>query len=181
MITPDSPAAPILCKVGFTCPIVANMETNGNDYNSNYGTTEGTWNVAGPWGSGGSTITVYGNSRCSSTSGTALSRGSPVAGGGEYCWCQITNNGVLSAWAFRSRFSSRPEVCTLNCAGSCVLDVRNGPNFRAVLCSSSVGQNNSCNGTTVIAEGVCPAGYVQCIGTGTGGDTAGNYTITCSE
>jgi hypothetical protein len=168
-----------LCKQqtsGFTCPIVANMSTNGSSSNYVGGSYEGTWTTTGPWGSGGTTITVGGNSRCSGTSGSYSNTGSPLAGGGGYCWCQMVNEGLSGAWAFMENYGI--TNCTSSCAYYCAYFVKNGSMFRPAVCRPQV--LGSCDGTTVIAD-LCQIGYAQCIGSKSSSNTAGNYTITCSE
>jgi hypothetical protein len=181
MTMSDSSATPILCKQqtgGFTCPIIVNMSADGSSYDYVNNATDGTWNVKGPWGSGGIPITVYGNSRCSGTSGTYPNIGNPISGGGEYCWCQMINGLLSGVWVFLTK--QRPGLaCALFCADYCAYHVQSisvfGNIFLSTLCE------RSCDDTTVIAENNCSLGYIKCIGSKTSSNTAGNYTITCNE
>jgi hypothetical protein len=180
----DSPAAQILCRqqAGFSCPIVANASGNldGNVYDYESG-VEGTWIVSGPWGIGNASITVSGNSRCSDTPGTYPNIGNPSPSAGKYCWCQMVNAGFSGAWANLFTDVSATD-CIFYCAFSCAGIVGNEDysGFRFAVCRPQI--LGSCDGTTMIAtSGICPSGYVQCVGSKTSSGTAGNYTITCSE
>jgi hypothetical protein len=173
----DSHAAEILCKVGFACPIVANMSTSGTFSRYGGGPSENEWSVTGPWGSGGATLVVYGNSRCSDTSGTYLEIGTPAAGGGIYCWCQIKNGSLLSDWTFHSDLGSN---CHWGCGGDCSGSFRYDSSHRSAVCVPPTSQSNTCDSTTVIANNTCSVGYIPCVGSKTSSNTAGSYTITCS-
>jgi hypothetical protein len=182
MAAADSPAAPILCKQqpDFTCPIVTNMSTDGSDY-AYGGGAESAWTATGPWGGGGSTITVGGNSRCSFTDGKTYGRiGDPSTREGEHCWCQMVNAGFLGAWAYRGYRVTVP-YCVSFCAFDCASGVRDSSAFRPMVCVPPASQPGPCDGTVVIANGACPAGYAKCVGTGAGDDAKGRFTITCSE
>jgi hypothetical protein len=169
----------LLCKVGFSCPIVANMSAHASNYDIS--TSAKTWNTIGPWGSGGATITVYGNSRCSGTIGREYEIGNPTPDGGSYCWCQMMNNGTLGAWVCREYMVEGDAVCASNCTYTCAQFAGWDSFFRPAVCVPPTDQNNSCDGTTVIADGACPVGYIPCIGSGAGSDAKGTYTISCSS
>jgi hypothetical protein len=175
-VASDSSAAPILCKLIFTCPIVANMSTNGSSTDN---MSNDIWRVIGPWGSGGATILVGGNSRCSSTNGTYAVAGNPVEGGGQYCWCNM-DGGISGVWVFRYELSSL-NVCRVGCTSTCASHFMNASDFRAAICVPRAGQNNICDNTAVVTDGACSARYIQCVGSKSTSNTAGNYTITCSE
>jgi hypothetical protein len=181
--TSDSRAA-VLCKkqsVIFICPIVENMMTkNGISYDYVNGTIDAPWNITGPWGNVGTNITVNGNSRCSETNGSYLNIGNPSAEGGQYCWCQMTNNSLSGVWVFAHYFSEI-LICVSTCAHDCAYYAQASAIFRSAVCVPPTSQSSNCDGTTIIADNACPAGYVQCIGYKSSSDTAGNYTITCSE
>jgi hypothetical protein len=135
----DSQAA-VLCKkqpAVFTCPIVANMSSNGDEYiyNASNGENEGTWEVSGPWGSAGARIVINGNARCSGTYGSYLDKGEPTpAGDGNYeyyCWCQMQNEGLSSAWVF---LNDGVTYCEMRCAFDCAYEFRHYVGFRSALC-----------------------------------------------
>jgi hypothetical protein len=167
-----------LCKQqsGFTCPMVANISSSGSNYSYVRG-AESTWTTTGSWGSGGAVITVSGNSRCSGTSGSYPNIGNPSSGGGQHCWCQIINAGFSGAWAYLYGYGKATD-CASDCAFSCAGYIGNSA-FRFAVCRPQVLE--SCDVTTVLADSLCPAGYAQCIGSKSDNDTAGDYTITCSE
>jgi hypothetical protein len=173
----DSRAEPILCKQGFSCPIVASMSDNGSEYGYSGDTT---WFAKGPWGSGGATITIYGNIRCSATSGDGLywgAAGNPSASAGQYCWCQMRNGSFAGPWVFQSAHGS-VEVCMTSghCTGDCGHGAMSAVAFRSPMCST-----DACDGTTIIADGACPAGYAPCAGSQNSSNAFGSYTVTCSE
>ncbi|MDR3208461.1 MAG: hypothetical protein LBT45_01275 [Rickettsiales bacterium] len=173
----DSSAA-VLCHVpnGFACPIIANMSTDGGGYASGGGGIEDTWSSSGPWGGGGSSIVINGFSRCSDASGSPLSTGAPAAGGGLNCWCQmVVDNDVLGAWVFMQE--STYTGCAANCSSVCAINFSYYSLARSAICSPSP----HCSGMAEIKDGDCPAGYAQCVGTKTGDDDKGRYTITCEE
>jgi hypothetical protein len=173
-------AATILCKTGFSCPMVENVPGGGSDYGRQEG-WEGAWSVMGPWGGGNVMITLEGNSRCSPTSGISFGEiGKPIAGNGNYCWCQMKNGASLGAWALRSSYGET-SFCRLLCASNCVNGVGDFYDFRSAICVPPADQTNNCDETTLVAENTCPAGYVKCVGSKKGSDAAGQFTITCSE
>jgi hypothetical protein len=69
-------------------------------------------------------------------------------------------------------------ICASMCAFTCAAGVLADATWRSLLCLPP--PFRVCDLTTMIADG-CPSGYYPCIGSGTGGDAAGNYTITCTE
>jgi hypothetical protein len=165
-INPDF--RPEVCRSEFVCPILANITAigDGHAYDGNWG--EDTWSVTGPWGVGGAPMTIGGDSRCSSS---APGETDPVADGGIYCWCRMTAGGLSGAWA---AFEGSASNCGAICVESCASAVRYDPGFRSALCGVP-----SCDDAAVIADDGCSAGYALCTGTKTGGDAAGQYTITC--
>jgi hypothetical protein len=88
----------------------------------------------------------------------------------------MVNNGISGAWAFFYDYGSA-QNCVFLCAYYCGYNVVNDPSFRAAVCVPST----YCDGTTMIADNACPGGYIPCIGSAPSSDTAGNYTINCSE
>jgi hypothetical protein len=169
----DLRAAAVLCKAGFVCPIVANMSTNGSG--SAYDNTAGAWGATGPWGNGGAAIRVYVGSACS----TATS-GTPAADGGLNCWCRMRNGSAFGVWNYRNKGDS-VDNCNKYCEGNCAYSIETAAGYRSALCVPPADQNNICDGTTVIAEGACPAGYILCAGSKNASNDFGSYTVTCSE
>ncbi|MDR3208888.1 MAG: hypothetical protein LBT45_03500 [Rickettsiales bacterium] len=177
LIAVDSRAA-MLCKQGFSCPIIENMSSDGHSVGAN---VFGDWEAKGPWGAGGTMITVNGKSMCSTEGSTVYGEiGHPENGmqADRYCWCQMSNNGLPSAWVFFGDYGVDFR-CGFYCTDDCLNEFTTAPAFRKAICVPPT--DNTCDSTTIIADGGCPAGYAQCTGTRNGGDIAGQYTITCSE
>jgi hypothetical protein len=85
-------------------------------------------------GSGGASITVSGNSRCSGTSASYLNIGNPVAAADRYCWCQMVNAGISGAWVYLGDDNSA-SGCASDCVAWCATNVRYvNSNFRAAIC-----------------------------------------------
>jgi hypothetical protein len=139
--------------VQFICPIVENMLGNGSIYYPmSYGSSctsdkdcyttssDGNWRVTGPWGSGATDITVYGQSRCSTTSGITSqgSIGTPEAGDGSggYCWCRVkdSSGSNFGAWVSQD-ISSSASGCAHSCSAGCAYDAMAGKGYRAALCT----------------------------------------------
>jgi hypothetical protein len=149
----DSYAA-VLCKdpavsdvCTFTCPFITNIGSDGTDHFPKYSdecTTPASdgvnsWNATGPWGNKGISITITGDSRCSTTNGSHAIAGHPVTGDGtgQYCWCRIRrDSGAVGAWLFRNNLTIADD-CTLHCAYNCTRGGQVSSEFRAALCAAS--------------------------------------------
>ncbi|MCL2017886.1 MAG: hypothetical protein FWG80_03905 [Alphaproteobacteria bacterium] len=87
----------------------------------------------------GSNVSEFsGASLCSSTSGTYLNFGNPVADSGRYCWCKLTSipgfSVASSAWVFVLD-GSVPSNCAYRCAYDCANFAQSdsGDDFRSAL------------------------------------------------
>ena len=103
---------------------------------------------AGLWKTKFSYGTVYGDSKCSSTSGiTKGETGNPVDTTGKYCWCRATGftpdgenmlyDPAVSLWVFDYSYSSTSNDCTSHCADRCGAYARIYSDFRAGLFGSN--------------------------------------------
>ena len=83
---------------------------------------------------------IYGDARCSATSGAYATTGTPVDGGGRYCWCMVakykpTNSDILYTsvsplpWVFYTDRGSASD-CAYYCAYYCAVYVRGYADFR---------------------------------------------------
>jgi hypothetical protein len=87
-------------------------------------------------------------------------------------------NGIyVGAWMFLYNFSEA-SLCATYCADFCGYEVHYYSAFCTKVCTPPI---ESCDNTKIIAEGSCPAGYARCVGSGSGSNAAGDYSITCSE
>jgi hypothetical protein len=148
---PGTLSSTILCKDPavsdggpYTCPFITNIDTNGTtyfpvgscSYSENCCTSSGdgmnSWSVTGPWGVGGISITVVGDSRCSTAGGTYATTGNPSTESGNYCWCRIRRDtGSLGAWLYCLSYSAD---CASYCAYYCAYFTQSHSDFRAALC-----------------------------------------------
>ncbi|MCL2017769.1 MAG: hypothetical protein FWG80_03300 [Alphaproteobacteria bacterium] len=94
----------------------------------------GDWRVGSCTGSNVSEFS--GTSLCSSTDGTYLNIGNPVADSGSRCWCKLTSipgfSVASSAWVFMLSHGF-PSNCANSCASTCALNAQSGSDFRSAL------------------------------------------------
>jgi hypothetical protein len=103
------------------------------------GANDGNWNVIGPWGSGGTNITLTGYSRCSTTKALRYAAGYPAkgTGSGTECWGRIKgSDGNLGPWVFLTSYSA--TECATGCAGGIAGNAGLGDSGyrRALLCAA---------------------------------------------
>ena len=101
--------------------------------------------TAGKWKTEFSYGTVYGDSKCSSTSGTYATSGNPVNTTGASCWCRATGfipdgedvmyDPAVSLWVFGYTFGSA-SGCASGCTRDCGGYVRVNSGFRSGLFGS---------------------------------------------
>lgn len=102
-------------------PIVPNGYTMALDWS---GATSGL--NAGEWSVKLNKGTIKGRALCSSTRGTSRQSGNPKGtGGGQYCWCKITNNNISEcsdvtsfSWVFDIE-NETPRECEISCSLTC--------------------------------------------------------------
>ncbi|MCL2018106.1 MAG: hypothetical protein FWG80_05050 [Alphaproteobacteria bacterium] len=128
---PQPPTNPTHCNFFAQCP--ANGTSGSSVGRDCTNLSLGDWKVTGCAGSNVSEFS--GASLCSSTSGTAINFGNPVADGGGNCWCKITSipgfSVASSAWVLLHDFGGDcVDQCAFLCAGSA--PVYNS-DFRSVL------------------------------------------------
>ncbi len=102
--------------------------------------------TAGHWKTEFSYGTVYGDSKCSTTTGTLAKAGNPVDTAGIECWCRATGftpdgenmlyYSPVSLWVFRHSHDSTSE-CASGCTYYCSSRVLGTSSFRAGLYGSN--------------------------------------------
>jgi len=143
-----SVTVPYLIHTHLTSVCGDNYINSGcSGYSSSGKSQNGTFTLTGcPSPSSG---TIYGNSRCSSTSPAQhVGQGIPSNNSGKYCWCQLkqsqnsTNTGAWTHGVLDP--SSTNSICETYCAGACANWAGNVPNYgsagvpvRAAMCAPS--------------------------------------------
>ncbi|MCL2017580.1 MAG: hypothetical protein FWG80_02300 [Alphaproteobacteria bacterium] len=128
------PNSPSSCGSYTQCPANGTSGSGTNRDCTNL--SLGDWRVASCTGSNVSEFS--GTSLCSSTSGTYLNIGNPVADSGNRCWCKLTSipgfSVASSAWVFLYGYSA-PSDCASNCARYCAFSALydSGSDFRSAL------------------------------------------------